>query len=212
MIASVDVFVLYDDMQYTKRDWRNRNKIKTPQGVKWLSIPVEVKGKYFQKINETKVSDSSWTISHWSSLQQNYKKTPYYDETSKWLKPVYDQAKELILLSDINRLFLKEICQQLGVDTEIRSSNEFTLAEGKTDRLIDLCVQLGADQYTSGPSAKDYVVEPLFADHGIKLDWFDNSSYPQYPQLFGDFEHSVTILDMFFNLGLSLPEYMRFIK
>lgn len=212
MIASVDTFVLYDDMQYTKRDWRNRNKIKTPQGVKWLSIPVEVKGKYFQKINETQVSDIAWATSHWSSIQQNYRKAPYYAETAEWLKPLYDQAHEFLLLSDLNRLFLEGICTHLGIKTEIRSSSEFTLAEGKTERLVDLCVQLGADQYVSGESAKSYVVEELFVEKKIGLEWFDISAYPEYPQLDGDFEHFVTILDLFFNTGPRASSYMKFVK
>lgn len=212
MIASVDVFVLYDDMQYTKRDWRNRNKIKTPQGTKWLSIPVEVKGKYFQKINETKISDPNWIASHWSSIQQNYKKAPYYADVCHWLKPLFDQAKELPLLSNVNRLFLQEICDQLGIETEIRSSQEFSLIEGKTERLVNLCTTLGAKHYVSGASAKEYVVEDLFLEKSIELVWFDNSSYPEYPQLFGDFEHSVTILDLMFNVGSKANQFMKYVK
>ncbi|MGK0437473.1 MAG: hypothetical protein ACJATK_000414 [Paracoccaceae bacterium] len=212
MIASVDSFILYDDMQYTKRDWRNRNKIKTPQGLKWVSIPVDVKGKYFQKINQTHVTDSSWASSHWSSIQQNYRKAPHYKETADWLKPLYDQAQNLSLLSDINRLFLDRICQQLGIETEIRSSNEFSLVDGKTERLVDLCEQLGADRYVSGGSAKSYVVEELFEEKKISLEWFDNSAYPEYPQPYGDFEHSVSILDLFFNVGPNAHSYMKFIK
>jgi hypothetical protein len=212
MIASVDTFVLYDDMQYTKRDWRNRNKIKTPQGPKWISIPVDVKGKYFQKINQTQVSDSSWASSHWSSIQQNYRKAPHYKETADWLKPLYDQAQNLQLLSDINRLFLEGICQQLGIDTEIRSSNEFTLVDGKTERLVDLCEQLGADRYVSGVSAKSYLVEALFQEKQISLEWFDHSAYPEYSQPFGDFEHAVSVLDLFFNLGPQACSYMKYVK
>jgi hypothetical protein len=212
-IASVDTFVLYDDMQYTKRDWRNRNKIKTPQGVKWLSIPVDVKGKYFQKINETRVSDIAWSTSHWSSIQQNYRKALYYAETAEWLKPLYDQAHAFPMLSDINRLFLKGICTQLGIDTEIRSSSEFTLADGKTERLVDLCVQLDADLYVSGPSAKSYIVEDLFREKEIELAWTDNSAYLDYPQLHGVFEEFVTILDLLFNVGLNkASSYMKFVK
>jgi hypothetical protein len=212
MIASVDTFVLYDDMQYTKRDWRNRNKIKTHQGVKWISIPVDVKGKYFQKINETKVSDMAWPTSHWSSIQQNYRKAPYYDETAEWLKPLYEQAYKIPLLSDINRLFLEGICKHLAIETEIRSSSEFNLADGKTERLVDLCVQLGADHYVSGESAKSYVNEDMFVEKKINLEWFDILEYPEYPQSEGDFEHFVTILDLLFNAGPQANSYMKFVK
>ena len=85
-MAQVDAIVLYDDMQYTKRDWRNRNVIKTQQSLKWLSIPVEVKGKYFQKINETKISDSNWNIDHLNQLKQNFKTAKCYKEVINWIE------------------------------------------------------------------------------------------------------------------------------
>lgn len=89
MIAAVDEFILYDDMQYTRRDWRNRNQIKTPQGAQWLTVPVLAKGKYHQKIHETEIDGTEWASAHWKALAQNYKRAPHFDYVSDWLKPIY---------------------------------------------------------------------------------------------------------------------------
>lgn len=210
MIAAVDEFILYDDMQYTRRDWRNRNQIKTPQGLQWLTVPVKVKGKYHQTIFETEIEGLDWAAVHWKSLQQNYRRTPYFDEISIWLEPLYLQS--YARLSDLNRAFLERICMYLGITTRISNSSEYTLSDGKTERLADLCVQAGATEYISGPAARDYVEAGVFSERGVQLSWFDYSGYPEYPQLWGDFSHNVTILDLLFNCGKEAPNYMKFIR
>lgn len=210
MIAAVDEFILYDDMQYTRRDWRNRNQIKTPQGLQWLTVPVKVKGKYHQTIFETEIEGSEWASVHWKSLQQNYRRTPHFEEISAWLEPLYSGT--YTRLSDLNRAFLESICTYLGITTLIRNSSDYTLSDGKTERLADLCVQAGASEYISGPAARDYVEADVFSDRGIQLSWFDYSGYPEYPQLWGDFSHYVTILDLLFNCGKEAPNFMKFIR
>lgn len=200
LIASVDEFVLFDDMQYTKRDWRNRNKIKTPNGEKWLSVPVKVKGKYFQKIKDTEIDGSNWQSSHWNSLKSNYQKSPFFDEISQWLEPLY-MEEEYTHLSVLNRRFIEAVCGCLSIDTLITNSWDYELVEGKTERLADICRQAGGDEYLSGPSAKDYVDQTVFDDMNIKLTWFDYSDYPEYKQRWGDFVHGVSILDVLFNCG-----------
>ncbi|RON02984.1 WbqC family protein [Pseudomonas brassicacearum] len=210
MIAAVDEFILYDDMQYTRRDWRNRNQIKTPQGLQWLTVPVKVKGKYHQTIFETEIEGTDWAAVHWKSLQQNYRRTPYFDEISAWLEPLY--LAPYTRLSDLNRAFLERICLYLGIKTLISSSSDYTLSDGKTERLADLCVQAGATEYISGPAARDYVEADVFSERGVHLSWFDYSGYLEYPQLWGDFSHNVTILDLLFNCGKEAPNYMKFIR
>ncbi|MGE8099721.1 WbqC family protein [Pseudomonas fluorescens] len=210
MIAAVDEFILYDDMQYTRRDWRNRNQIKTPQGLQWLTVPVKVKGKYHQTIFETEIEGTDWAAVHWKSLQQNYRRTPYFDEISAWLEPLY--LTPYTRLSDLNRAFLERICLYLGIKTLISSSSDYTLSDGKTERLADLCVQAGATEYISGPAARDYVEADVFSERGVHLSWFDYSGYLEYPQLWGDFSHYVTILDLLFNCGKEAPNYMKFIR
>ena len=89
MIAAVDEFILYDDMQYTRRDWRNRNQIKTSQGVQWLTVPVQAKGKYHQKIRHTEIDGLDWASVHWKALAQNYRRAPHFDEIAVWFEPLY---------------------------------------------------------------------------------------------------------------------------
>lgn len=208
-INTVDVFVLYDDVQYTKRDWRNRNKIIMQNGPGWLSIPVEVKGKFDQKINETKISEKGWNEKHWNSIYHAYSKAPYWDEYKDIFEELYANATDEYL-SRINYKFLKAMNAIFGIKTELRWSSEFELAEERTQRLIDICTDLGASTYVSGPAAKDYMDETPFNDKGIEVEWMDYSGYPQYPQLHGhDFEHGVSAIDLLFNVGPDAPKYMK---
>jgi len=211
MIASVDEFILYDDMQYTRRDWRNRNLIKTPNGVQWLTVPVLVKGKYYQKIRETEIDGTSWAAVHWKSLQQNYRSSPHFEEIATWLQPLY-LDEQYSHLSQLNRTFIEAICKFLGINTRISNSCDYNLIDGKTERLADLCAQAGGTEYTSGPAARDYIEERLFSERGIGLLWFDYSGYPEYPQLHGDFNHGVSILDLLFNCGSNSSRYMKFVR
>jgi hypothetical protein len=209
MIAAVDEFILYDDMQYTRRDWRNRNQIKTPQGVQWLTVPVMVKGKYHQKIRDTEIDGTDWALTHWKALAQNYRRAPHFDEIAKWLEPLY--LKTFTNISELNRHFIEAVCSYLGVKTKITNSWDYNLIDGQTERLADLCLQAGGAEYISGPAAKGYIDEKVFADMGIKLTWFDYAGYNEYPQLWGDFSHGVTILDLLFNCAKDASRYMRYV-
>jgi len=208
MINMVDEFILYDDMQYTKRDWRSRNKIQTPQGLKWLSIPVEVKGKYFQKISETKVSDKSWTKKHWSMIKHNYSKAPYFKEYKDLFEDLYLNCDEEYL-SQVNYKFIVAICKILGITTKIRWSSEFELIDGQTEKLLGICKDCNADIYLSGASAKSYFDEELAQKENIEVQWMDYSSYPEYTQLHKPFEHGVSILDLIFNEGSNATKFMK---
>ena len=210
MIAAVDEFILYDDMQYTRRDWRNRNQIKTPQGIQWLTVPVRVKGKYHQKIRETEIDGSHWAAAHWKALVQNYRRASHFDEMAEWLEAIY-LSEHYTHLSHLNRRFIEAICSYLSIRTVISNSWDYTLVDGKTERLAELCIQAGATEYVSGPAAKEYVDERVFGDRGIALRWFDYTGYPEYPQLWTGFTHGVTILDLLFNCGKDSPRYMRYV-
>jgi hypothetical protein len=207
-IASVDEFILFDDMQYTRRDWRNRNQIKTPQGVQWLTVPVKVKGKYHQTIHETEIDGMDWAQAHWKALTQNYRRAPHFAEISAWLAPYY-LGSGYAHLSMLNRALIEAVCDYLGITTRISNSWDYELQQGKTERLVGLCVQAGGTEYISGPAARDYVQPELFAERGIALGWFDYSGYPEYPQLWGEFTHGVTILDLLFNCGKDAPRFMK---
>ena len=211
MIAAVDEFILYDDMQYTRRDWRNRNQIKTPQGTQWMTIPVKVKGKYLQTIKDTEIDGKEWAAVHWKTLVQNYQKASHFAEIAEVFEPIY-LGSEHRYLAALNRQLITAVCGYLGIATKISSSSDFVLIDGKTERLVDLCRQAGGSIYISGPAAKDYVDPLLFKDAGIELKWFEYGGYPEYPQRWGDFTHFVSILDLLFNCGKHAADYMKFVK
>lgn len=208
LINMSDEFILYDDMQYTKRDWRNRNRIKTVHGLQWLTIPVTVKGKYLQKINEVKISDKTWAKKHWQQIKQSYSNSKYFILYKKRFEELYltlDDEK----LSKINYQFICLICEILEIHTEIRFSSEFRLIDGQSERLLDICEQCNADIYLSGPSAKNYFNENLALKKGIKVNWMDYTGYKDYNQLNGLFEHGVSVLDLIFNEGPNAKKFMK---
>ena len=209
MINMVDEFVLYDDMQYTKRDWRNRNIIKTQKGLQWLTIPVITKGRFEQKIKDTEVASSKWCMEHWNALQINYAKANYFCKYKTRFAELYQRCKDEKYLSKINYLFLIEICNILNITTKITWSQDYILHEGKTEKLVGICKQANASEYISGPAASEYIDQQLFDDAGITLTYMNYSGYREYPQLHGEFVHEVSILDMLFNLGDQTPGYMK---
>ena len=209
LIAAVDEVIIFDDVQYTRHDWRNRNKIKTPQGVQWLTIPMQVKGNFGQTILETEISDIKWQSRHWKTLTQNYSRSRCFEEVSLIIEPLYQIQYKFI--SALNRSYIEAICGYLGINTKISNSWEYELIGGKTERLVNLCRQAGGTEYVSGPSANTYIEEKYFDEGGVKLTWFDYSNYSEYPQLWGEFCHGVTILDLLFNCGKKSPQYMRYV-
>ena len=209
LIAAVDEFILYDDMQYTKRDWRNRNQIKTPDSVVWLSVPVKVKGKYEQTIRETEIDGQQWRAQHLRSFEFNYRKAKHYDEIMALIAPLY--AQEYSHISVLNRAFIEAICGYLGITTKISNSWDYPLSDGKSERLADLCVSAGGNEYISGPAAKDYIEEDVFKARNLTLTWFEYAGYPEYPQLWGEFVHGVSILDLLFNCGKEAPQFMKYV-
>ncbi len=209
LIASVDEFVLYDEMQYTRRDWRNRNLIKTAQGTIWLTIPVNAKGKYFQKISETQVTGRDWAEKHWKSITHNYGKAPHFGTYSDIFKAAYEKAATMEMLSDINRHFLEVAMSLLGIATPLRTSSEFELVEGRTEKLLRICTQRGARKYLSGPAAREYMDESLFERAGVVVEYMNYDGYIEYPQLHPPFDHAVSVLDLLFMTGSEAPRYMK---
>ena len=200
-------FVLFDDVQFTRRDWRNRNKIKTAQGLQWLTIPVAVKGKYCQSIRETKISGPDWGRKHWNSLVHSYRRAPYFSQYEAILRPLFFTDERCLSL--VNHRFITTICDILGIETKITRSSDYQLTDGKSERLLTICKQAGADVYLSGPAAKDYLDVERFRSNGIDVRFMDYSGYPEHHQLFPPFEHAVTVLDLIFNEGINAPRFMK---
>lgn len=207
-INFTDEFVIYDDMQYTKRDWRNRNKIKTPNGLQWLTIPVEVKGKYFQKIKETMISSNKWNKEHWNAIKINYASAPYFKQYKEFFEELYLNCTEQYL-SDINFRFLSAICKLLDIHTNFKWSSEFKLEGDKSEKLLSICLQSVASDYYSGPAAKDYLDEDIFQSKNVRIHWFNYEDYKEYNQLYPPFEHGVSIVDLIFNTGSDIKKYMK---
>lgn len=209
IINQVDEFVLFDDVQYTRRDWRNRNKIKTPSGPQWLTIPVVNKGKFLQKINETTIDGRDWTEKHWKSIQRNYSKAPYFNVFADRFEAVYLECARHSHLSDVNHSLITFICRLLNINTRITWSMDYKVEGRKTERLISICKQIEGTEYLSGPAARTYLDEGAFRTAGIKLTFVDYAGYPEYPQLFPPFVHELSIVDLIFNAGTEAPKYMK---
>jgi hypothetical protein len=207
LINSVDEFVIYDDVQYTKNDWRNRNIIKTNQGLKWLTIPVKHQ-KLGQLISDTKISDKRWPKKHWASISQCYSKTGYFKEYKEIFEHLYLTTTQEYLC-EINYRFIIAINEILGINTRIRWSGEFELLGGQTERLLGICNQCKATEYVSGPAAKAYFDNELAKKEKIEVTWMDYGDYEEYTQLYPPFEHGVTILDLLFNAGPDANKYMK---
>lgn len=208
IINSVDEFIFLDEVQFTRRDWRNRNLIKTANGLLWLTIPVNVKNNFSVPINQVTVSDQLWRKKHWTSIQNNYSKAPFFKPLKEPFEALYLDQKE-IYLSRINFAFIAAVNEILGIKTKISWSSDYGPAEGKNERLISLCEAAGASHYLSGPAAKDYLVEDMFKNKGIQVTWMDYSGYQEYKQFHAPFEHGVTILDLLFHEGPNAKSFMK---
>jgi hypothetical protein len=208
LIRAVDEFVLLDEVQFTKRDWRNRNRIKTPTGPRWLSIPVVSKGRYTQAIDETEIAEL-WADKHWAALSHSYTRAPHFRGLAPVIQGLYEEAANERLLSRVNHLLTSGICRLLGITTPILWSRDFSAEGIKTDRLLSICTALGATHYLSGPSARAYLETDKFRAQGIEVSFVDYSGYPEYPQLYPPFDHAVTILDLIFHVGVGALRYMK---
>ncbi len=208
IIHSADEFMLLDDVQYTRHDWRNRNVVKGPQGVRWLTIPVRTDGTLTQHINQMRVRDKLWAKKHWEIIRFFYRKTPYFKKYEEPFRQLYNEMNEE-LLSLVNYRCLKLINELLGIRTKMTWSTDYQSHGKKTQKVVDLCVQAKADEYITGPSAKAYLDETLFTNNHIKVRWVDYSDYPEYKQLYPPFVHGVSILDLLFNEGPRASEYMK---
>lgn len=205
LIGSVDEFIFYDDVQYTKNDWRNRNRIKTPSGAQWLTIPVGTDLK--RRICDVAIPDERCGQKHWTVLAANYQRARHFAETAAWLKPYFDEA--WTSLSELNQRLIAAICASLGIEVKLSRSHDYVAEGDRNGRLVALCHEVGATTYLSGPSARNYLDVETFNRNGITVRWMDYSGYADYPQLWNSFEPQVSILDLLFNCG---PDSRRFLK
>ncbi|WP_299314525.1 WbqC family protein [uncultured Aquimarina sp.] len=207
MINMVDIFVIYDEVQYTKNDWRNRNILKTKNGLEWITIPVK-QNKLDQTIDETEVFLPKWNVKHWKNLQAVYGKAPFFRLYKKRFEKLYLEL-DTLLLSEINKRFIFEICDILNIKTPIIDSRELQLTGDANERLIDACKKLKSKTYVSGPAAKSYIKNSLFEENSISIEWIDYSGYQEYHQISTPFEHGVSVLDLIFNEGEKANTFLK---
>jgi hypothetical protein len=209
LIRSVDEFVLLDDVQFTKRDWRSRNRIKTQHGPAWLTIPVRTKDRYHQSIEQTVISDPCWGRTHWATIRAAYARAPFFGQYADTFEALYQPRGPDERLSEINHRFIVAICDLLAIHTPIRWSTEYGATTGRNERLVEICAKTSATEYLSGPSAEAYIDRALFAGAGIAVQFADYSGYPEYPQRYPPFEHHVSVLDLIFSVGPAAVTYMK---
>lgn len=206
LIHDVDLFVFYDDVQYTVRDWRNRNTIKTPDSLFWLSVPVGINRN--RLINEVVISNNDWQRVHWKTIGQYYKKAEYFGRYKDFFEEIYLRYK-WESLSKLNQFLVEHIAKEyLQIKTKFANSTEFSRSGEKQAAICSLLESIGASSYVSGPSAKAYIEAEDFQKSGIDLIWKDYSGYPEYHQFYPPFRHDVSILDLLFHAGPDAPYYI----
>ena len=200
LIQEADIFVYYDEVQYTKNDWRNRNRICSKNGVHWLTIPISREAVKL-KISEVPLPDPRWQQDHFKALSHSYRPAPYFSRIEPLLKDLY-LSRTWTSLSELNHYATERISRMIGLQTRFVDSKDFTLSGDRVHRLVSLVRQVGADEYLSGPSARNYLAgsESLFADAGIRLRFKKYGGYPEYRQLHAPFEHGVSIIDTLANV------------
>lgn len=202
LVASVDTFVLLDDVQYTRRDWRNRNRLKTPSGTRWFTVPVVSRGRYLQKIDEVELKGSAWARGHLDQWRANYRGAACFARERDWLESLFlDVAPRFDRLAPLNAALIDAVCARLKITTPRLSSRDLPGADEATDRLLTICRALDATTYLSGPAARGYLDVTRFEDAGIAVEWMHYDGYPTYDQVHPPFEHGVSVLDLILHTG-----------
>lgn len=208
-IQKADLFIFYDDVQYDKNGWRNRNRIKTSQGTQWLTIPVLSKGNLSSNLSVNKVhldGRTKWNQKHLTTLKQTYGKAPFFGLYKSLLESFYTKNYEL--LADFTIDTTIALARELGIEkTEFLRSSSLPDKGEKTGRLISILKSVGATHYISGPAAKDYIEEEKFSEAGITLEYM-SYNYPEYTQLYPPFDPQVSILDLLFMTGENASKYI----
>ncbi|MBI4690948.1 MAG: WbqC family protein [Nitrospirae bacterium] len=195
-----DVFVIYDDVQYDKEGWRNRNRIKTADGVQWLTVPVYVKFEESPLITEIKIDNkANWRKKHFFSIRQNYSKAPFYKKYINIFEDAYSREWEYLV--DIDMHFILKLAGCLGMgDKKIVRSSALNVTGDRIERLIKMCKFFKADTFYEGSAGRNYMDVAYFAENGIRIE-FQDYKHPVYEQLHGDFVPYLSVIDLLLNNG-----------
>ncbi len=213
-IQKADAFVFFDDVQYEKRGWMNRNRIKTAHGAQWLSIPVSNKSSIVKNtpINEIEIDKTQavWREKHWKSVRQSYAKAPFFNQYEKLLTEFYERDDQF--LADFTIDLTIALARELKIEnTKFYRASEFKATGRKTDRLLSILEKIGATHYISGAAAKSYIEPEKFAEAGITLEYMIYD-YPAYEQFYPPFDGAVSIIDLLFMKGGEAGKYIWNVK
>jgi hypothetical protein len=194
-----DIFVLYDDVQFEKGSWRNRNRIKTPDGPQWLTVPVQLKGHGFPLVKDVAINSSApWAKKHIKAITQNYSKSPFLGRYSEELFGILNQPWRLLV--DLDVALINWLVEQLGISTPMVLSSTLGVQGSGAQRLISVIQSVNGDQFYEGSAGRNYIDVNVFGNAGISVG-FQEYEHPKYPQLYGDFISHLSIIDLLFNCG-----------
>ena len=194
-----DTFVFYDDVQYDRDGWRNRNRIRTHDGWQWLTVPVQLKGKFGARIGEVEIDPRRpWSKKHIASLSQSYARAPYVKAHLPALQAILSEPWSKI--ADLSIRLAEHICRELGIETETLRSSELAVTGSRNERLVTMCQRLGATHYLSGSAARSYLDVAMFEQAGVQVEFHDYE-HPTYPQVHGEFIPFLSVVDLMFNCG-----------
>lgn len=216
IIDSADVAVIFDTRQYTKNDWRNRNQILVTGRPTWLTIPVRVSGRFGQSIRETEVADARWSKKHWKAISQAYSSSPFFDLFADSWAQAWSLAGESRLLSEINHLLIDEMIKGLGSTTKLIRDTDLTCVRDSdmsgaldpSSLVLQMCIELGATSYITGPAGLSYLNRGAFTENGVRVVVADYSTYRDYPQASTEMFHRVSIVDLLANTGEGARDFL----
>lgn len=212
LINYVDVFVFFDEVQFTRRDWRNRNRVMCDDKIKWLSIPLKNKGNYFKSIYEMEIKNQDWKEDHLNKIRSYYQNSKDFKKNFQIIEEIYYKIQSE-KLSEINQTIIKEVCKKLGIETKFYNSNEFCNLNNETDpsfRLLNICKENKVDLYVSGPVAKNYLNERLFEKSNIKVEWFKYNETDQNNKI--ELSENLSIIHSLINYGLDKSKFLKYVS
>ena len=205
-IFCCDAFVFLDTVQFTKNGFQNRNRIKTPQGVSWITIPILSKGRFGQLTNEVKINNKiDWGSKIWKTICQNYSKAKYFNLYADFFEETFSRNWEL--LNNLNETILLKIMTWLDLNTQIIRASEMKATGKSFDLLLNICIEIKANTYISGYGGKNYMKYDVFKNSGIEIETYDFVA-SEYPQLHSEFIPNLSIIDLLFNCGPDSKEYI----
>lgn len=207
-MAQCDTFVILDHVQFKKNYFENRNKIKSPAGGVWVTVPVLIKGRFGQRINEVEIdSTKQWKKKYLKTVEQYYCKAPYYKDIADLILPAFET--DSVMLCELNYDLIKRVAGYLGIETPVVLSSEIGLTDAEsTKMLVEICKKYSAGSYISGPDGRNYLDKAMFRDSGIKIDYHD-FVHPEYTQLYGEFVSHMSVIDVIANMGGDSGSFVR---